>query len=527
MVTAPPGMTQSLQAALEAPVTARRSWQQDVAPAYILVFLLFAYYDELGKQTLSIGGLGWSLLGAVVGGLLCYILLYLAPAMWGLKSRQPFAVVATSTFGAAGSPWVPGLVLGAAHVVWFAVAIWYAAKLGLGGLVAGGLLEQGYLDHTLSLGGFKLESPLFLFVTLFWSLSSALIGVWLVRLVAALMRAYAAFPALMLGAAMLWALPGLSGYRPIGIDPVTAEPVKHGALQAFLMMIQLVFGFFATSGAGAADWGSYTRDARDVRLGGLVGVALAAPIMAAIALLTVAGALGRSPAAPALDSALAAQNRLQQAYQHRAKDQQLNEARAEVRAIGAVNFTLREVVEHGIGRTPASGMLLIFGLALLGPCCYAPFVFGHKFVAVWPRMPRWGWSLLGAVAAWPLIATGAPARAERIFGLLGAALAPVVGAMAADYLRCHGAWPGPRRGVNLAGLIAWATGFAVGLIPFVGDQTGLRALRQFQPASVCAFAVGFLVYALLAQLGLEPRALPAPAAPSAEVAPDSSLPSQY
>ena len=58
------------------------------------------------------------------------------------------------------------------------------------------------------------------------------------------------------------------------------------------MMIELVFGFFATAGALAADWGAVNRTERDVRLGGWFGVVLASWTVATLALLTVAGALG-------------------------------------------------------------------------------------------------------------------------------------------------------------------------------------------------------------------------------------------
>ena len=69
----------------------------------------------------------------------------------------------------------------------------------------------------------------------------------------------------------------------------------------------------------------------------------------------------------------------------------------------------------------------------------------------------------------------------------------------ADYLR-HGTWPGPRAGINWAGFIAWAVGFVVGIfgvIPKIGFAYGLETLMSF--------IIGFTVYLLLADLGLEPE----------------------
>ncbi|HEV3120957.1 MAG TPA: purine-cytosine permease-like transporter, partial [Isosphaeraceae bacterium] len=149
----------------------------------------------------------------------------------------------------------------------------------------------------------------------------------------------------------------------------------------------------------------------------------------------------------------------------------------------------------------------VLGLALLGPCCFNPFVFGHRFAAVAPGLKRWAWSLIGAVAAWPLMAFGLPARSELMFGALGALITPVVGAMAADYLRNRGRWPGPRRGVNAAGVLAWSLGCVSGLVPLVASEGGGPRWLMIQPACLLGFAVAFVAYAVLAALGLEPPAV--------------------
>ena len=95
-----------------------------------------------------------------------------------------------------------------------------------------------------------------------------------------------------------------------------------------------------------------------------------------------------------------------------------------------------------------------------------------------------------------------------IFSLMGAAFAPMVAAMAADYVRHRGDWPGARRGVNLPGLIAWAVGLAVGLVPTIAAARGWDAGTRFQPAAVYAFLAAFLAYLALAGLGAEAPPVP-------------------
>jgi hypothetical protein len=293
--------------------------------------------------------------------------------------------------------------------------------------------------------------------------------------------------ALLLAVAMLATLKGVPQFRPLEIDPATSAPIRDGGLRAFLLMIGLIFGFFAPAGALAADWGAVNRTERDVRLGGWIGVAFASWTVATLALLTIAGALGQAPAlarAPSLD-----------------------------------DFTFRAAVLSGIGGKLAATIFLVFGLASLAPACYAAYLYGHRFAAVWPGLKRIHWTLLGTGAAWLLIVSGYAGRLETIFVLMGAAFAPLVAAMAADYVRHRGAWPGARRGVNLPGLVAWAVGLAVGLVPILSEAVRWDAGTRFQPSGVFAFLAAFVVYLVLAGLGaespLEPVAVSGPDATNA------------
>jgi cytosine permease len=480
-------------------------WTTGVAPRYIALFLLAVYYDQLAPLTLAVGGLGPSLLGLLAAGVACYALLYRPAALWGLEARQPFERVARRTFGDAGAPWLAAGVLALTQVLWFAVAIFYAIELSFRALVAFGLLGRGHLEP-ISWHGWTLAGPLFLWVAAVWSLCSALIGTLTVRLVSAVMAGYQAFPALVLALAALWAFPAARNFVPLGFDPRSGAASDAPALDAALLMVQLVFGFFATHGALAVDWGMASRDRRDVRLGGWVGVALASVVLATLGLLIVAGANGRDPLPAGLSPAVEAQRRYQDALEGRTLATSVEGARRASIATGGLNFTVRGVLADGLGGWPGGLALLVLSLTLLGPACFTPYLIGRFLGHIGPRVPRPVWLALGALATWPIVALRIPARLDVVFGVLGALAAPLVGALAADRLRSRGAWPGPRAGVNLAGLLAWLVGLAVGLVPIVGPALGVAELARVQPAAVFAYLGAFAVYHLAAWAGLESRA---------------------
>ncbi|HEX8200148.1 MAG TPA: hypothetical protein VF590_06645, partial [Isosphaeraceae bacterium] len=268
------------------------------------------------------------------------------------------------------------------------------------------------------------------------------------------------------------------------------------------------FGFFATAGAMAVDWGATCPSPRDVRLGGLVGVAGGAVVMATLALLTVAGAVGRAPGSPLPPPGVPIPAPRPPAPGVRADGSETLAVRVEYRVVCAADFTIESVLRRGIGGAAGGVMLLILSLGSMAAAVYSAHVFGTRFAAAWPRLSRPGWTFLGAAASYPLVASGAVARLAPVVGLLGAAFAPVVGAMAADALRHRGAWPGPRRGFNAPGLIAWAVGLLVGMLPPLGRAAGWGPWSRTQPAAVFAFVASFVAYATLARLGLE---APAPA----------------
>jgi cytosine permease len=233
-------------------------------------------------------------------------------------------------------------------------------------------------------------------------------------------------------------------------------------LVGFLGIITLIVGFFATAGAAGVDFGMGNRNEKDVKMGGLVGIALAIIVASALPLVAVAGANGANPQlnSYSFDSIIAAQ-----------------------------------------GGFLAKSMFILFAIASFAPACFAAFVAANSIGTMFPKANKMGMVLAGAVVSVILAATGVALNLIGVFSIIGASFGPICGSMAADYLLSGRKWVGPRKGVNLAGYIAWAVGFVVAILPMV-DATKFGFIS---PAPVIAFVIGFVLYAVLAKLGLQPQ----------------------
>jgi cytosine permease len=476
-----------------------KPWQSGLAPVYIGMFLWVAFFDQIGRRALPIGGLGWSILGAAVGGPLSYVLLFRPSASWGHRAGKPLDVVATSTFGVRGASVIPGLLIGMAQIVLFAVAIGYAIELTFQGLVIGRLVEPRMLRPA-QLGGASLKAPLYLATALFWALATALVGLRFVRWIAYLMQFFPIFPAVMLGGAMLASLVGLRSFHPSGVDPLDPNSIVaegEGAVRAFLLTLQWVFAFSAMAGVMGADWGAGSVGPRDVRLGGWVGLGLAPAIISALALIAVAGYQGMKDARSFEETRFPRPSITDLATPGGLP------STGPAAGLDAPPFTFRALLNGGFDPRLGALMFLTFGLASLAPAVYSSFVFGLQFKTFGPGISRLTWTMMGTCTAWLLIVGGWFDRTEVAFNVLGAAFAPAAGAIAADYRRHRGRWPGPRVGTNPAGLIAWGIGLAVGLAPTLGRALGSERLTRLQPAALAAFIAAFLAYELLALVRLE------------------------
>jgi cytosine permease len=232
-----------------------------------------------------------------------------------------------------------------------------------------------------------------------------------------------------------------------------------------------VIGFFATAGAAGADFGLHNRDERDVRFGGLVGIALAVVFAGGLPLLSVAGARALNPAM-------------------------------------ADQFTYDAVISS-MGGFLAPAMFFLFAIASVVPACFCAFITGNSFSTMIPGVTRMSSTMAGVTISVILAITGVAENLASFFTIVGASFGPICGAMAADYLLTGRRWAGPREGINFAGYGAWAIGFLVGIVPFLPVSEGVKTYAQ--PAVVYSFLAGFLVYVLLAKAGLEPKPVEVPA----------------
>jgi len=422
----------------------RGPWYANTAPSYAGVFLWFAFYISIAKDTIPHGGLVLCMAAIVIAGLLSYALYYYAPAMLGMKTGFPLYVVGSSTFGTAGGYVMPGLLMGLLQIGWFAVGTYFSTLFIL--KVFGSQAGPGSLP--------------FIAIGIVWGYAMAYIGVMGIQYVAKLSRYLIIIPIAMILLVFFRTSPGIAHYTPADPKPFVA----------FTLLIQLIIGFFATAGAAGADFGMNSRNSKDVRMGGLVGIALAIVFAAGLPLLSVAGA-------------------------------------SKLYALPGLGY---DDVIGAIGGIVATAMFLLFTIASIPPACFCAFIAGNSFSTMIPGVPRISSTMAGVTVAIVLAVTGAAADLVSFFTIVGASFGPICGAMAADYLLAGKRWAGPREGVNWAGYGAWALGFLVGILPFLPVSDSLKI--YVQPAVVYSFVTGFVVYAVLAKAGLEPKTVPMPLA---------------
>jgi len=433
-----------LAKAVPNPMGKRAPWYANTAPTYAGIFLWIAFYQQMAGGTLQHGGLGLCLVALAVAGLLSYALYYRVPAMLGMKTGFPLYVVGSSTFGTAGGYVMPGLLMGLLQIGWFAVATSVASEFILKGL---GMNSQP--------GG----AP-FITTGLIWGCVMAWVGAKGIRYVAKVSLILNAIPLLMLLIVFFQTAGGVGRYH--------VPAAQDNPFVAFTMTLAIVIGFFATAGAAGADFGMNARHAKDVRWGGMVGIALAVLVAGGLSLAAIAGAHGSG---------------LSQ------------------------GFDYADVIQ-AIGGPVASAMFFLFAIASIPATCFCAFIAGNSFSTMIPGVPRVASTMAGAVVGIVLAVTGVAANLIPFFNIVGASFGPICGAMAADYLLSGKRWAGPRAGINFAGYVAWAIGFVVGILPFLPLSAEMKT--YVQPAVLYSFVTGFVVYALLAKAGLQPKTVDMP-----------------
>jgi cytosine permease len=253
---------------------------------------------------------------------------------------------------------------------------------------------------------------------------------------------------------VLWAnRTGIPQYQPPHQEPLT------GFLNALLVTI----GFFATAGAAGTDFGMNNRNRKDVVLGGITGIVAGAIIAGGVSVLSVAGYLGRNA--------------------------------------GPVNYDYTAAIASVGALAPV--MFFLFAAACLVPTCFSAFIAANSFSTMLPKISRPVSTMVGVTISAILAISGVADNLIGFFSIIAASFGPICGAMVADYLLAGKRWSGPRLGINWAGYIAWVIGFLVGMPEHI---PGLPAalVKADNPSELYAFACGFLVYIILAKLGLRP-----------------------
>ncbi len=453
----------------------RRPWYLGVGPAYLTLFVWAPFFDPLWAYDLPRASLPWLVGTAVLASILCYACFYYPTAIWGHQTGRGLGLVAASTFGTMGSEWITGVAIGVAQLIWFAVAIDYGVSSTFAGLMTCGLISADVLDRR-HLGPLSLRSPVFLATAAFWIfITSSASLLRLVGIIAALMRVYAPVALVLLTATAFWLLPTLADYRvENAVDIARASGLAEGGVPTD-SALSLFTGFFAMLGLLSVDWGAASSRRRDVTAGGLATIVVTGAWTATMALIVVAGAVGRV----------------------RGVDPVWAETTAEPPPL-----SFRWGVIHGIGGYPASLILILFGLAALAPACYASWVFSFRFAAHWPGIRRLNWTWIGDGIALLLIALCWSSRLDTIDRMMGLVFAPAVGAMTGDFLSQQSRWGGVRRGLNAAGVLAWSAGLTFqGSVEFLANRNP-ESVARFIPSPLVGFATAAILYVLLARIGL-------------------------
>ncbi len=454
------------------PAGNRAPWYKNTAPTYAGIFLWFVFWSQMssgGDQSpggVLSQGIGVALLGLIVAALLCHFLFYLVPGLFGLKTGLPLYVVGTSTYGTQGGFLMPGFLMGVLQFGWLGVNS-YFASLALAPLFGGSSAAQ-------------------IVIAIVWAAVAAFVGLKGIQYVA---KVATLLPLIPLAILLIMVVKTLGGIGDFEAESFVAAGVVEGGQTVGLgvfgviaLCITYIVGFFATAGAAGVDFGMNSRDEKDVRMGGLIGIALATIVAGGASILIAAGAFGAGG--------------------------------KYAMATADVDFMATIMGSPGLGK--AMGLLL--AVAAFPPACFSSFIAANSFKTTLPKVNPFISVGIGTAVSILLAVTGWAGDVMGVFTIIGASFGPVCGAMMVDYLMAGKKWAGPRAGWNLAGWISWVVGFIVGMAPLVG-------LANVPAAPLMAFIVGAVLYYVLAKAGLESKVLEMAAAP-AESAPQEAPPAE-
>ncbi|MBE7502009.1 MAG: cytosine permease [Verrucomicrobiales bacterium] len=491
------------------PAANRAPWYKNTAPTYAGIFLWFVFWQDAVLANSKGGGLaqgiGVALLGLVIAALICHFLFYLVPGMLGLKTGLPLYIVGTSTFGATGGFILPGFLMGLLQFGWLGVNAYFSSLL---------------LAPTLGV------RPEILMVI--WGVLAAFVGLKGIQYVAKVATYLPLIPVAVLLIMFFKTIGGLGGFDATALadnhsaiagyanPPMSTVDIFTGGVLGFLAVY--VVGFFATAGAAGVDFGTNSRDKKDVSMGGWVGIALAIVLTAGLSTLIVAGVHGHKEYGPkavqaaeqATEKAVAEVDTRIEALTAAGKAPSADAAdkmreSAQVGAASQALLRTTSLLGLVVGEGAAKWMMFLLALAAFPPACFSSFIAANSFKTTLPNVNPFISVGIGAAVSIILAVTGVVGDAIGVFVIIGASFGPICGAMLVDYWLAGKRWSGPRAGFNPAGWIAWAIGFCVGIFDKLTGYT-------VPAAPVAAFVVGAVVYFICMKIGLASKVLPLPAA---------------
>jgi cytosine permease len=235
------------------------------------------------------------------------------------------------------------------------------------------------------------------------------------------------------------------------------------------ILTSVFVAFFATAGAAGVDFGTASRNTKDVHLAGLVGVAFMMIFTCVAAIVIIAGAYGNPDVAQKI-----------------------------IATKGVAGVSATDVMNALLGDSFGKWLFVALALAAFPSACFSSLIAANSFKAMLPNINSTVSVTLGGAAAIALaisMQSNAGAIAE-VLTIIGVSFGPICGAIFVEYFLCKGNWGGPRKGMNPAGWLAWAIGFGVGILPTFG-------ICEIPMTPVVTFAIGAVVYFVAMKAGLK------------------------
>src|SRR5512140_2700932 len=203
----------------------RAPWYKTTAQTYAGIFLWFVFWDSMSGNGLSVGGLGPTILGIVLGALICHFLFYLVPGLLGMSTGLPLYIIGTSTFGAVGGLLMPGFLMGALQFGWLGVNAWGSSTALAAGFSAPGL----YIP-----------------LCIIWTLLAAFVGLKGIQYVARVATYLPLIPLVVLIVGLVMFGGSAGNYKPApDVAAAVTGASSGGGMKAILLMIGAIVGFFA------------------------------------------------------------------------------------------------------------------------------------------------------------------------------------------------------------------------------------------------------------------------------------------